>query len=459
MSITHRIRNISKSGFIRSVAVLVGGTAFAQALTVLALPLLTRLYTPEDFGVLAVYAAALSIISVIACLRFEIAIPLPEKDTDAAALLILALCSSALFGVLTAIILALWPDTITEWARLTALRPYLWLVPLGVWLASSYAAVQYWATRKKNFTDIAKTRMAQSLFSVGTQAGMGLAGITPFGLLLGQLLNSGAGIVGLFRKAWCQDQAVIRSVDYQSLKRNFREYERLPKYSVPEAFANNAAIQVPVIIIASMAIGAEAGYLLLATRLMSVPLGLIGGAISQVFLSQAPTERRGGNLGAFTAKINANLAKIGVGPLLFSGIIATSVFPLVFGNDWVRAGELLGWMTPWFIMQLLSSPISMVLHVTDNQKTAFILQIFGLILRVSMVLFATLFLPNMVSEVYAISGFLFYFFYYLVILKVSSFDFVLFFSESKKIFFIVVFWITTGFFVKYFINVFNGSHF
>lgn len=417
MSITHRIRNISKSGFIRSVAVLVGGTAFAQALTVLALPLLTRLYTPEDFGVLAVYAAALSIISVIACLRFEIAIPLPEKDTDAAALLILALCSSALFGVLTAIILALWPDTITEWARLTALRPYLWLVPLGVWLASSYAAVQYWATRKKNFTDIAKTRMAQSLFGVGTQAGMGLAGITPFGLLLGQLLNSGAGVVGLFRKAWHEDQKIIRSVDYQDLKRNFVEYEKYPKYSTLDALANNIGIHVPVILIASWAIGAEAGYLLLALRVISIPMGLIGGAISQVYLSNAAKEYKENNLDKFTIKIIDGLMKVGFGPLIFMGIISPLLFPLIFGHDWQRAGIIMAWMVPWMIFQFIASPISMSMHVKNKQKELLILTLIGFLLRVGFVFLAYVFFKEMMSEFYSISGFVFYFLCCAVFLK------------------------------------------
>ena len=84
-------RLLPRASFARSVGVLAGGTAVAQGIGVLALPLITRLYTPEDFSVLAVFSSIVAIVSVAACLRLEIAIPLPETDEDAANLLALAL--------------------------------------------------------------------------------------------------------------------------------------------------------------------------------------------------------------------------------------------------------------------------------------------------------------------------------------------------------------------------------
>ncbi len=77
-----KLEVLLRHGFIRSVGVLVGGTAAAQVLMVLVLPLLTRLYTPDDFSVLAVYASILGIVTIAACLRMEIAIPLPQHEED-----------------------------------------------------------------------------------------------------------------------------------------------------------------------------------------------------------------------------------------------------------------------------------------------------------------------------------------------------------------------------------------
>lgn len=415
-----KFQSLNRGGFIRSVGVLVGGTAFAQALTVLVLPLVTRLYTPFDFSVLAVFVSILSIISVAACLRLEIAIPMPESDEDAANLLALALCACSVVSALTGIVVWWFSNQIVSLVGQPALRPYLWLLPLGIWLAGAFTAIQFWSTRKKRFGTIAKTRMTQAIGGAGTQLGLGWAGFAPFGLLLGQVISSGAGLFGLGRDALREDRTALRQINWAGMRRMLQQYDRFPKYSTFEALANSAGIQLPVIIIAALTVGPEAGYLMLATRAMAAPMGLIGGAVSQVYLSRAPDELRAGRLPGFTSQIIGGLAKTGVGPLIFVGIISPSVFPLIFGDKWLRAGELVAWMTPWFVMQFLTSPISMTLHVTGNQRAALHLQLFGLLLRVSAVSIAGWFVPTHAVEVYAISGFFFYCVYLYVLTTLSE---------------------------------------
>lgn len=415
-----RLQLLNRTGFVRSVGVLVGGTAFAQAFGVLVLPLVTRLYTPADFTVLAVFVSILSIVSVAACLRLEIAIPIPESDEDAANLMALALCTCSVVAVLAGLIVWCFPAQVMGMVDQPALRPYLWLLPLGIWLASAYAAVQFWATRKKRFSTIAKTRMTQAVGGAGTQIGLGLAGFAPFGLLLGQVISNGAGLIGLGREAFREDRIAFQRVSWPGMRRVLRQYDRFPKYSAFEAFANSASIQLPILVIAGIAIGPEAGYLMLAMRAMAVPMGLIGGAVSQVYLSRAPEELRAGRLAGFTSQIIGGLAASGVGPLIFAGIVSPVAFPLIFGEKWLRAGELVAWMTPWFVMQFLASPVSMTLHVTGNQRGALSLQLFGLIVRVGAVGIAGRWAPSRIVEAYAVSGFIFYCLYLYVVTSISG---------------------------------------
>nr|WP_248280560.1 oligosaccharide flippase family protein [Aromatoleum aromaticum] len=386
---------------------------------VLVLPVLTRLYSPADFTVLAVYASVLGIFAGIACLRLEIAIPIPETDDEAANLLALALASAAGFGTISGLLVWLFPVELAALSGQPQFEPYLWLLPFGIWLSGSYAALQFWATRKKQFALIAKTRLSQATGSTGVQVGFGWAGIAPFGLLLGQLINSGAGVIGLGLKTWRDHRGAITAIRPMRMLATLRQYDRFPKYSVLEAFANNGGIQFPVLIIAALAAGPEAGFLMLATRVMAAPMGLIGGAVSQVYLSRAPEEKRQGRLGPFTATVIGGLFKMGVGPLLFAGIVAPVAFPLVFGAEWARAGQIVSWMTPWFAVQFLASPVSMTLHVTDNQKAAFSLQITGLLLRVGAVLAAAQFATQAIVEIYALSGFVFYAFYLIVVVRLA----------------------------------------
>lgn len=439
-----RLSKHLQNGFVRSVSVLVGGTAFAQAITILILPILTRLYTPADFSVLAVYAGLLGVIAVVACLRFDIAIPLPEKDADGANLLAMALLLAFFVSVLIAIPCLLAPNWLAGILRQPGLEAYLWLLPLGVFLTSAYSALQFWVTRQKNFSLIARTRMTQSLGGASAQMGFGWVGLTPLGLIVGQTISSGAGALGLGWRTWRNSRPLLAQVSGVEMRRLFREYDRFPKYSSLESFANNAAIQVPVLLIAAAALGPEAGYLALAMRVMQAPMGLIGGAIGQVYLSKAPEEYRAGRLGSFTETILGGLMKTGVGPLAFAGIVAPSVFSLVFGESWARAGVLVAWMTPWFIFQFLASPISMALHVTNRQKQAFLLQLFGLTLRVGLVVAAVEFYRDGVAEVYAATGFVFYLVYLCLVLKVVGCRLSELLSQTRKISIFVLPWCVGG---------------
>ena len=412
--------SLFRSGFIRSVSVLAGGTALAQVLVALVLPLLTRLYTPGDFSLLAVYVSMLGIISVAACLRLEIAIPMPEHDQDAANLLILALCCSAIVGVATALAVVFFSGQIIELVAQPKLKSYLWMLPLGVWLTSSYAALQFWATRKKNFRLIAKTRLSQAVAGVGVQVGLGWAGIIPAGLLAGQTINSGGGIFGLLRDTLKHEREVLRLVTRRDMRRMLRRYDRFPKYSTLESLANSAGIQIPIIMIATSAFGPKAGLLMLAMRVMQAPMALVGNAVAQVYLSKAPEELREEKLAGFTSGIIGGLAKSGVGPLLFAGCVAPVAFPLLFGAKWSLAGVYVTWMTPWLVMQFLSSPVSMTLHVTNNQLAALFLQLLGLVLRVGAVALAVRVADDSVVEWYAVSGFVFYAIYLGVVARISG---------------------------------------
>jgi O-antigen/teichoic acid export membrane protein len=399
---------MTREGFVRSVGTLAGGTAFAQALGVLLLPVLTRIYSPNDFSVLAVYVSSLSILSVAACLRLEIAIPLPERDEDAANLLGLAMLSAASVAILVGVVLALLRDEISQILRQPSISEFAWLLPIGVWLSASYLGMQYWASRKKTFSRIARTRIVQSVSGTSAQIGLGSIGWAPYGLLVGHTISSCAGVFDLARKAWRSDRIALSAIRPSGMRRMAHEYSRFPKYSTWEALANNSGIQLPVLIIAAFAVGPEAGYLMLATRVMGAPMALVGGAVAQVYLAGAAEQQRKGTLADHTIQVLSGLAKAGVGPLVFAGIVAPKLFAIAFGSEWERAGLLLSWMTPWFVLQFLASPVSLVMQVTGRQRAMLMLTVCGLVLRLGIVWMACQFSRSQLGEWYAISGAVFY---------------------------------------------------
>lgn len=137
------------SSFATDVLKLVTGTTLAQVIAVLASPLITCLYGPEAFGFLALFASITSIIGVIACMRYEMAILLPQDDRTAANLLGLSLLCAAVVSGLTVLVLYVGGDVLLSLLQAPGLGPYLILVPPFVFISGVFLALNYWNLRTK----------------------------------------------------------------------------------------------------------------------------------------------------------------------------------------------------------------------------------------------------------------------------------------------------------------------
>ncbi|MBZ0488012.1 oligosaccharide flippase family protein, partial [Acinetobacter baumannii] len=398
----------AQGGFLKAVSVLVGGTAFAQGLAIIALPFITRLYSPSDFSIFAVYASILGILTVASCLRFEIAIPIPSEDEEAAILVILALISNLAISILTGLLIWVFHVEIISLLKKPNFNHIIWLIPLGVFFSGIYTALQYWATRKKNFTVIARTRVVQSISGVATQIILGFWGTAALGLALGQIIKVSFGIGKLAKNFWKESEVFIRNITIIKLYNVFKKNDQFPKYSTLDSLANSAGAQLPIIIIATLALGSEAGYLMIAMQVLAVPIQLIGGAVSQVYLAHAPAAVQEKTIAHYTTNILENLFKYGVSSLIFIGLVSPILAKYIFGYEWEKVGLIISWMIPWFAFQLIASPISMIMHIVGRQKQMLLLTLTGFILRIG-ILYGQFYLnPTYLLEAYAISGGIFY---------------------------------------------------
>lgn len=444
-TIRSRLDALRDNDFVRSVSVLMGGTVVAQVLAVLTMPVLTRLYAPADFNLLAALAGIIAIIGVVSCLRYDIAIAVPDIDDEAMALLVLSVGISFLVGVICALIVIFAPATVVQLLGQPMLGPWLWMLPVGIALYGTCIALQMWFVRAKRFGDVARSRIVQAVGVATGQVGLGAVGIAPFGLLHGPVANAFFGtavLAGLLIRKVPEELARVK---LQSVIAVARLHARYPRFSTWEALCNVASQQLPVVIIAATAVGAEGGYVSLAMYVMQAPMAIIGTAISQVYMSRAPAEYRAGTLGNFTGNVLVQLVRIGVGPLICVGIISPFLFGFIFGPGWDRAGDLVAWMTPWFVMQFLAVPVSLALPITGNQKAALSIQSFGLIARVGGVVIASLLMAGFAAEAFAISGFIFYVIYLLIVMKMADVKPKQISQKGRQSAMIILGWVLLGF--------------
>jgi O-antigen/teichoic acid export membrane protein len=187
-------------------------------------------------------------------------------------------------------------------------------------------------------------------------------------------------------------------------------------FSVPEALMNTMSVEVPIILIATMTVSEEAGFIMLATRVMGLPMSLIGGSVAQAYLSEARHKLADRTLFSFTRSTMRALCMTGAIPVVSAAILSPLIFPLLFGHQWARSGYIAAWMAPWFFLQFVASPVSMILNIMGKQLLAAYLQATGLVIRIGAVWIAVNHFPDWTGEVFALSGAAFYLLYIWIIL-------------------------------------------
>ena len=387
---------LSKNSFIRSVSVLVGGTATSQVISILASPFLTRLYSTEDFGLLAVYGSIIGIVGVIASLRYELAIPIAETDKEAASLVYLSGIILIAVSITTGIVFYAFSSQLLGVLKASALKPFLWLLPLSVFFMGLYNILNYWAIRTKQFGVIAKTKFAQSFSSVAVQLSAFKLGA--ISLLFGQLMGQTAGNTTLFTSAVKPHKETFKEVKKGDIVHSAKRWKKFPLFSTWDGLFNAASSQLPPLLFATFFSPAAAGVYMLAHRVLNMPMVLIGNAVSNVFFSKSAEAHRNNNLAPLVAGIHEKLAYIAMPPLMILMFTGPKLFSFIFGENWVQAGEFAQWMVPWLYLVFITSPLSQLFSVLEKQKQGMCFNIVLLAVRVTS-LFVAAYFKNLILAV------------------------------------------------------------
>lgn len=377
---------LPKNSFIRSVSVLVGGTATAQVISILSSPVLTRLYTTEDFGLLAVYGSIIGIVGVIASLRYELAIPIAETDKEAASLVYLSGIILIAISLITGFVFYAFSSQLLGLLKAPALKPFLWLLPLSVFFMGLYNILNYWAIRTKQFGVIARTKFTQSFSSVAVQLSAFKLG--SIALLFGQLMGQTAGNTSLFTSAVKPHKETFKEVKKGDIVNSAKRWKKFPLFSTWDGLFNTASVQLPPLLLTSLFSPAIAGVYSLANRVLNLPMTMIGSAVANVFFSKSADEHRNNNLSNLVTNVYEKLAYIAMPPLLIVLLIGPNLFSIIFGENWIQAGVFAQWMVPWLYFQFIFSPISTIFPVLEKQNQLLLMNICMFILRFASLIIA-----------------------------------------------------------------------
>ena len=384
------LQRLKSSRFIHDVGVLVTGTALAQFIPIAISPILTRFYTPDEFGLAAVCIAVTSIASAIATGRYELAIVVADKDRDAASLVVLVVSLTLLFSTLSLITIAAMNDTIASMLGNETLGLWLYIIPFSIFISGIYQSFNYWLNRQCKYGILVKNRIMQSsAASVGQLTGGGLSlgfGGLIGGTVLGQLLacfhliKNSTGIVAMLRN-FSVISEIIR------LAKKFRNF---PKYDVPSVFLSVLASQAPNILLASIFSPAVAGFYYLTQRALQAPITLISRSFLDVFKQRASEDyNNSGTARPIFIKTFLMLSAISLSTTVPLYFLIEDLFVLIFGVEWTEAGVYARLLLPALALRLIANPLSFMFYIANKQHLNLLLMLITVAVIVGGLMFGT----------------------------------------------------------------------
>lgn len=384
--------NIKNSPFFRNVAILSSGTAIAQAIPIAVSPILTRIYLPDNFGLLAVYTSCVSVLSIIATARFELAIPLPEKDSDAVNIAVLTLKICMAVSLLLFIPLLLLSEYIASALGNNELAPWLFFLPVSVMATGAFNVFQLWCNRLSHYSRMASTRTQNALFNSGFQIALGLFKMNG-GLILGQVTGKLAMLGVIWRTIHLNSPSpsLLSHSNVQTQYSMAQRYASHPRHIAPSQLIGVVAMQLPVFLISSVYSLADAGFFALAYRLVSLPTGLIASAIGDVYRQKIAVEySQNGEFRKTFLKTLGATSLLALLPSVLSYLLAPALFAVVFGESWRIAGEYAQILVIAAYFQFIFTPIDKGALVVGATGYIFVWHLARLLLLSALVVYTLL---------------------------------------------------------------------
>lgn len=380
------MRNIFryKSEFSRNVVTLMTGTMVAQAIPIAISPILTRIYTPEDFGLFALYMSMVGILSILVTGRYELAIILPKEDRDAINIVMLCLVITFIISLISLLIVLIFNAEISSLFENNEISNWLYFIPFTLMFSGIYQSLYVWNNRMKNYKNISKSTIFRSSITGSTNLTVGPIIPGALGLVLGNILGLISSTFYLAYKSYLNDKGkFITEVQYTKLIEVAKRYKKFPQYDALASFLNITSHQSTYIFFNVFFGATSSGYFYLTQKIFGLPIQLFALSIQSVFREKIIVLHNGnGNTRKFYIETFYTLFLMALLPTVLIYYFAVDAFVFFFGEPWQPAGEFVQILIPVFFLRFISFPLSFMIYIVEKQHIHIIGQAILLLLTI-----------------------------------------------------------------------------
>lgn len=418
-----RFRFNKLSDFYKSTISLSLTSFLSQFIIFVGTPLITRIYSPDDFGDVSILSALIQFFGVFTTLRYDNAIPLCDSEDEADLLFLICTIFNVLFSGVLLLILIILQHYGVHIFKLNN-SAFIYFVPLGVSLYGYVNLLSFYATRIHQFNKIGISRVLQSITSVTSQLGLGHSSLSILGPIVGYLFQIGFGVVYMANIITNKLKLLFSGAfSFREFKDVATKFVKFPKFSLLEAIMQMFSFQLPYFFLNLTNNHSEAGFLMNSMKFSQIPMLLVASSISQVYYGHIKNNLDNGTLHTMAVDILNKLYKLIVLPLIVFIPIAPFVFETYLGNEWRHSGELMQWIIPYTIALIVYAIFSVNFYAKERFAASLKVQFIILIFRSGSLLIAYLWFNKHTLEIYFASSALIYFVFCAYALQIIHIDY------------------------------------
>ena len=377
------------ASFTRNMLTLLSGTAMAQLIPLLATPVLTRIYTPEQFGALAILLAVANPLSLLVCGRYDLTVVLPRDDERANVLARLALLLAMVVSLLLGGLLWSFREPLSGlMGGEVALTPML-LAPLLFLLMGFFQPLNNWLIRKQAFRAMSVNKMVQTTGITLVSLGLGWWAFE-HGLMVGYVAGWALYVAfGAMQVRWKGFR--FRPLQFAAMREAAMAYRSFPLYNALPAVMNTATLSIPVFLLTRVFDEQVTGQFNLCRQTIFLPVTFFATSFMQVYMQRASSTVAAG--GAVLPSLRRSVQLLGGLALALVLVLLTAgpfLFGLVFGAQWTEAGTYARILALPIALQFVVVPLTPLLPALGHIRAYSIWQVlyFASVLLLGFVAFA-----------------------------------------------------------------------
>lgn len=397
--------NLKQSSFLKNILIVMSGTAIAQIIAYALYPIISRLFTPEDFGIFGSFSAVVGIICSLITLDYSQALMLPKEKADALNLFCLSIISTIFITLIVSTLSIIKPSIFYNLTKTQGIWPLILFVLTIVISGINYAS-QAWAVRSKAFKQTSASQVIRSMGSSGSRIIFGVFKTGSFGLIISNIIANFGATINLIRVVIPDLISLKGKISLSRIKSLAKEYIDFPLYSASQNFINAISSGLPVLLLTKYYGLAVAGAYAFGVNLIQAPMGLVLTALRQVLFQKACEYQNEGK-GIYLLYIRTVLVLFAMAiiPSLILIIWAPQIFAFIFGARWHLAGVLARSLIIWLAVVFCNLPATIFSRIIRIQRFVFFYDLVLLALRTATLVLGGMYLKvTQTVMVFAIVG-------------------------------------------------------